>query len=286
MRKQFFSLLGVAALCLLLGQTAMAKKPAKLRVMTFNIRLDLESDGDNRWSNRETDVCNMLRYYAPDLLGMQEVVPRQLADLKRELTDYAVVGVGRDDGKAAGEHCPIFFRASRFELLAHGDFALNESPEVFGLKGWDASYNRMATWVVVRDRQSGRKLAYVNTHLDNDGATARREGIRLVVAMMARKAPGVPLVVTGDFNCAPSDGLFDILHNEGMESVHVLARVKYGPEWTFHDFGRLPIAHRDMLDYVVVGKTFRVDRYRVVADKPDHHYLSDHCPVMVDLTVR
>lgn len=276
MRQYFKTLLASVILFLPLALRAGNGQP--IDVMTFNIRLDVASDSVNAWPNRRDDVGLMLRYYAPDLIGMQEVRPNQLADLRRMLAGYGQVGVGRDDGRSAGEHCPIFYNGRRFELVRHGDFALGPDTKAFGRKAWDASYPRMATWVVVRDKASGRLLAYVNTHLDNDGQKARVEGIRLVVAEMGRLAPGLPLIVTGDFNCTGQEPL-QVLRSAGMANTREASPIVYGPAWSFHDFGRLPVARRDLLDYIFVSRDFQVESYRVVGDKPDGHWLSDHCPV-------
>ena len=53
-----------------------------LEVMTFNIRLDAPSDSANNWKYRKDNVCKMIAYYQPDLLGMQEVCHNQMEDLK------------------------------------------------------------------------------------------------------------------------------------------------------------------------------------------------------------
>jgi endonuclease/exonuclease/phosphatase family metal-dependent hydrolase len=201
-----------------------------LDVMTFNIRLDATSDGVNVWNNRKVDVLDMLNYYSPDLLGMQEVCPNQLDDLGNGLSTYAWLGVGRDDGHHKGEHCPIFYKKERFLLLDSGNFSLSATPEVFGVKGWDASYNRVATWAVLQDKQTGKKLAFVSTHLDNDGRMARAEGIKLVLRMMKKYAAGIPLVISGDFNSTEQDVLDILLQNE-MVNTRDMAQVIYGPNW-------------------------------------------------------
>lgn len=172
---------------------------AQTSVMTFNIRLDASVDGPNVWANRKAAVCEMLHYYSPDLLGLQEVCPNQMDDLKAGLPDYEALGVGRDDGKHMGEHSPVFFKKSRYKLIKHGDFSLSETPEVFGTKGWDASYNRVCSWAILKDLKSGKKIAFFNTHLDNDGQVARREGIRLILNRMKEYAPGLPAIITADY---------------------------------------------------------------------------------------
>ena len=69
-----------------------------------------------------------------------------------------------------------------------------------------------------------------------------------------------------------------------MKNAAKLATVTYGPSWTFHDFGRLPMEKRVLLDYVFTTNEANIDRYRVVKDTPDNGFLSDHYPVLVKLT--
>lgn len=257
-----------------------------LAVMSFNIRLDAASDSINNWRYRKDNVYRMIGYYDPDLLGMQEVCSNQMEDLKHGLPDYTALGVGRDDGKQGGEFSPVFFKTSRFKLISHGDFALSEHPEVFGVRGWDATYNRIATWAVLRDKASGRKLLYLNTHLDSDGKEARRESARLVLHKLKEIAQGIAVIVTGDFNGTPDEEPILIMEQGGMKNSVKAASVVYGPTWSYHDFYRIPVKERPLFDYVFVTQGIKVCRYRVIGDKPDDGFLSDHCPVIVDLTIK
>lgn len=52
----------------------------------------------------------MITYYAPDVVGMQEVLKNQLDDLKNRLPQYTVLGVGRADGKEKGNTVPCSIR--------------------------------------------------------------------------------------------------------------------------------------------------------------------------------
>ena len=45
--------------------------------MSFNIRLGVANDGENRWDLRKDLVVKTIRGYNPDLLGLQEVFPMQ-----------------------------------------------------------------------------------------------------------------------------------------------------------------------------------------------------------------
>lgn len=281
-------------LCCLLGTATLlgsckqsgTSQPQPLNVMSFNIRLDVAVDSANSWPYRKANVCHMLSYYTPDLLGMQEVLPNQLADLTQGLPQYTAIGVGRDDGKDTGEYSPVFFRTDRFELLKQGTFSLSEQPDSFGIKGWDAACNRIATWVILRDKLTDRQLAYFNTHLDHIGVAARREGIRLILQKMKELAPGLPTILTGDFNCLPTDEPSQILEAADMQNASKAAAIAYGPTWSFHNFGRIPVEERPLLDYIYVNGNTQVTRYRNIQDTPENGYYSDHNPVMAEISIQ
>lgn len=274
----------IASLLLLLCSCKGSSAPGELPldVMTFNIRLDAASDSANNWKYRKDDVYRMITYYQPDLLGMQEVCHNQMEDLKQGLPLYTALGVGRDDGKEGGEYCPIFFNTSRFNLVEYGNFSLSEHPETIGVKGWDASYNRITTWAILEEKSNGKKLAFFNTHLDNDGKLARNEGILLILNKMKEIAPHLPAIITGDFNCTSGEEPLQILKTNGMKNASKTASIAYGPSWSFQDFGRLPLKERVLLDYVFTTGEVKIDRYRVIQDSTDRGFLSDHYPVLVE----
>ena len=254
--------------------------------MTFNIRLDAPSDSANNWKYRKENVYQMITYYHPDLLGMQEVCHNQMEDLKQGLPQYTALGVGRDDGKEAGEYCPIFFNPNRFTLLKSGNFALSEHPDSIGIKGWDASYNRITTWAILKEKRNGKELVFFNTHLDNDGKIARKEIARLIVQKIKEIAPHIPAILTGDFNCTPDETPLQVLEKNGMKNSLKTANVTYGPSWSFHDFGRLTKEECTLLDYIFTTDNIEVNRYRVIQDKPNNGFLSDHYPILVKLAFK
>ena len=155
----------------------------------------------------------MIAYYAPDVVGMQEVVKNQLDDLKNRLPQYTALGVGRADGKEAGEYCSLFYKTDRFELIKNGNFGLSETPDTIGVKGWDAACERIVTWAILKDKTSGKKLAAFNTHFDHVGKVARRESAKLLLAKMHELAEGLPVILTGDFNgTVDSEPILSLIH--------------------------------------------------------------------------
>jgi mRNA deadenylase 3'-5' endonuclease subunit Ccr4 len=71
----------------------------QIKIMSYNIRLDLASDGENRWDNRKEMLAGQLQFYAPDFIGVQETLHHQLTYLDSTLTNYNYIGTARDDGK-------------------------------------------------------------------------------------------------------------------------------------------------------------------------------------------
>ena len=133
-----------------------------LKIATFNLRMDTPSDGENAWFHRKDMVNDLIRFYGFDLFGTQEGFTHQLNDILR-LSDYRFIGVGRDDGKDAGEHCAIFYRSDRFKVLDQGDFWLSEHPEKPG-RGWDGTCcNRICTWGKFEDLKNHKQFYFFNT---------------------------------------------------------------------------------------------------------------------------
>lgn len=261
---------------------------AQTRVMTFNIRYDNPYDGDNGWSRRKGEVVETIRKANADIVGTQEVLHHQFCDLKDALSDYAVVGVGREDGACKGEYEALWFKKEKFDSVATGHFWLSQWPDSAGSLGWDGACVRMASWALLRDKCSGKELLAVNTHLDHVGPVARREGVRLICQRLQSIAPGRPAVVMGDFNSGPSSAPVAFITSDDSgyrlcDSRRIAAKVQ-GPAWTFHNFGRLEEMDREIIDFIFTTPGVEVDNYQIIDNTVNAPMSSsDHCPVVVDI---
>lgn len=175
-----------------------------LRLMTFNVRYENPSDpGSRAWSQRVIGAVRMIHDEAPDVIGVQEALHGQAADLWVSLPDYEFFGVGRDDGLRAGEYSGIFHRRDRFivDPSERGTFWLSDTPEIPGSKTWGNDCPRVASWMRLTDRASGRAFYVFNTHWDHRNQRAREKGAALLAKRIAaRKHAGEPVVLLGDFN--------------------------------------------------------------------------------------
>lgn len=252
-----------------------------LKIATFNLRMDTPSDGENAWFHRKDMVNDLIRFYGFDLFGTQEGFTHQLNDILR-LSDYRFIGVGRDDGKDAGEHCAIFYRSDRFKVLDQGDFWLSEHPEKPG-RGWDGTcYNRICTWGKFEDLKNHKQFYFFNVHYEYEGDVARRESSNLMISRIKSIAGNQPVFLTGDFNAFPTEEPIRILNDSGFlnDSYKITKEAPFGPVCTYHGYDST-IKTEERLDYIWVTDSIQIDKYGVLTNTLYGHTPSDHFPVMV-----
>lgn len=261
----------------------------RIRAMTYNIRLDLASDGANAWPKRAALVAALVQHEAPDVLGMQEVLKHQKAFLETALPAYGFVGVARDDGLEQGEYSPLAWRKNRFELLDSGTFWLSPTPSTPS-KGWDAAYPRIATWATLRDRRSGKRFVALNTHFDHMGEIARVQSATVIADWAKRRREaGKGVIILGDFNATPASAAMTLLLNTAQTGFRdtrtATSDEPYGPAGTFNGF-RIDCDAAAPIDHILVSSDFRVLSYQVVTQHWGGRLPSDHYPVIADLEPR
>lgn len=260
------------------------KQAASINLISYNIRMNTESDGVNAWPLRKDKVIGLLNFHKPDLFGIQEGLPEQVADLAAGLPNFENVGVGRDDGKSAGEHMSIFYRKSRFQKIDWGTFWLNEATDKPGF-GWDAVCNRTCTWIKLKDLETKKTFYYFNTHFDHRGRIARVEAAKLILKFMKEiNLENLPVVLTGDFNSVKENEPIQILLKELKDTRSICLTTPYGPEGSSGGFEIKP--HTRIIDYIFANDRVNVLRHGILTDSNGQYYHSDHLPVMAEITFK
>lgn len=286
---------------------ALAMSAQSIFVGTYNIRYQNSGDekNGNVWATRCKVICDMINFEAPDVFGTQEVLIGQLRDLRAGLDNYDFIGVGRDDGKEAGEYSALFYKKDHLTLLNNGNFWLNETPDKPKL-GWDAACIRICTWGEFKQKQTGFHFFHFNLHMDHVGIVARREAAKLIVKKIREIAKGVPVIVTGDFNVDQNNEIFKIFTDSGiLKDSYSAARLRFAENGTFNSFDT-GLWSSSRIDHVFVSPEFAVDRYGILTNaywtqkeadarkgndapseielnKRDRRAPSDHYPVMVHM---
>jgi endonuclease/exonuclease/phosphatase family metal-dependent hydrolase len=252
-----------------------------IRVMTYNIRLDVASDGINQWSNRTEKLPAVILKYDPDLIGLQEAMHHQLMGILKALPGYSYIGVGRDDGKEKGEYSAILYKKSRFDMIRQKTSWLSEQPDVAGSKSWDAAITRVVTRGRFRDKRTGIEFLYFNTHFDHIGKEARQKSSAIILDLLRseRGNPTTPVIITGDFNSEPVEGAYKTISESGVIRD---ARPANSVEGTFCTFEVNGPPCR-LIDYIFYSPEWTAGNYMVIKDNDGKNYPSDHLPVIVDL---
>jgi endonuclease/exonuclease/phosphatase family metal-dependent hydrolase len=244
-----------------------ANAAATFNVATYNLRQ--QNDGDRRagngWEQRMPVMAQLIRFHDFDIFGTQEGFKNQLDDLKNSLPGFDYIGVGRDDGKDAGEHSAIFYRTDMFKLIDHGDFWLSEHPDRPGL-GWDAVCVRICTWGKFLHIPSGREILFFNLHMDHVGTTARVESAKLIQQRIAALGSDLPTFLTGDFNVDQFSPSYQTIVQGGMlNDSHNCSDFVYELNGTFNNYSTTGFT-KSRIDHVFVSPNVHVMKYGVLTD--------------------
>lgn len=261
---------------------ANAIQAQSVSFMTYNIRLDVASDGINAWPNRKDWLAAQVRFYQPAVLGIQEALPHQVSDLTERLPDYQHIGLFRD-GNGKGEASNVFFLKARFALLDSGTFWLSATPDTVS-RGWDAACNRVCTYALLRDKTTKKIFWVFNTHFDHIGETARINSVSLILEKIKTlNIKNYPVIFMGDLNSEPGSAVVTAL-SQHLTDTRTLVQQPFGPTGTFNafQFGQ-PVTHR--IDYIFVSNPAQVAviQHATLSDCDQLRYPSDHLPVLTIL---
>jgi endonuclease/exonuclease/phosphatase family metal-dependent hydrolase len=254
-----------------------------LKAMTYNIRLDVASDGINAWPLRKDFFASQIQFYEPDILGVQEAMPHQVEDLEQLLPQYKQVGMGRE-GVGKGESSNIFYKKEMFKVLQTSTFWLSETPELISM-GWDAACHRVCTYALFQEVKTNQLFWVFNTHLDHIGNQARTKGLELILSKIKQlNTKNQAVLLMGDFNSEPHEERIVALKKVMNDTRDISMNKPFGPSGTFNNFEH-NTAVTALIDYIFIAKksNLKVKKYAILSDSKDLKYPSDHLPVYVEL---
>ena len=254
-----------------------------LKMITYNIRLDVAIDGENNWSHRKKFFTSQIQFYEPDVFGIQEATPNQVIDISNSLSQYNHIGIGRE-GVGKGESSNIYYKKERFSVSTETTFWLSETPNEIS-KGWDAACNRVCTFALFEDLKSNKSFWVFNTHLDHIGEVARTKGIELILSKIeVVNDQKLPVIFMGDFNSEPNENRIIALKKIMNDSRELSVEKPFGPFGTFNNFQYNNPATKQ-IDYIFLSKSrfFIVNKYAVLTDSKNLRFPSDHFPVYIEM---
>ncbi|KAH7412844.1 Endonuclease/exonuclease/phosphatase [Cadophora sp. MPI-SDFR-AT-0126] len=274
-----------------------------IRIITHNIRYATEKPfkGEEFWEVRCPRLCSelVINSITPStFICLQEVLHSQLVDVHTALNEcpsaagtWDYIGVGRKNGKRAGEYSPIFYRPSVWKLKRWETNWLSPTPDVPS-KGWDAANIRIVTIGIFIHHETGQKVAVLSTHFDHEGVKSRRESAKLILAVvktLTDTEKPAAVLLAGDFNSPPDDDGYKIMTSpeSTMEDIclQVPKEKRSGNENTFTSFGYVD-RKMSRIDFIFSRKCDKIKylMYGVMANRfDDGIILSDHRACVADV---
>lgn len=290
-------------ICLLLASAIFSCKSSiaqEFTIGTYNLRYANHSDSvnGNGWGERSRVIINMIQFHGFDIFGTQEGLSHQLETLKAQLPGYQYIGVGRDDGKQAGEYSAIFYQTNKFDLLESGNFWLSTVTDKPN-KGWDAALPRICTWGKFKEKGTHFEFYMFNLHMDHIGVQARAESAKLILQKIKGFPKDKPVILTGDFNVDQYNESYTLLNTSGLlKDAFDLSLIKLASVGTFNNFSANDYNDK-RIDHIFLSKAFHVKRYGVLTDtyrslQTDNNTTtnktfyqarvpSDHFPVLIEV---
>jgi endonuclease/exonuclease/phosphatase family metal-dependent hydrolase len=272
-------------LSVLFGQ-APAPQPAAaapLTVMSFNIRYGTANDGDNHWLKRRDQLFDLLREQQADVVGLQEALHGQVEEILQAVPGYDYVGVGRGDGRRAGEYAAILFKSSRLRVRRSDTFWFSDTPGVVKSTSWGNQIERICTWAYFEDREGPSFFLY-NVHLDHISQPSREKSVGLLLERVKARDPKAPAVVTGDFNAGENNPAAAAMRTSFADTFRLL-HPDAAQAGTFNGF-KLGQTGGDKIDFVFVEPGTEVLAAEIVRASRDGRYPSDHFPVTARIRLR
>lgn len=257
--------------------------PGVINIMTFNIRFGTANDGINHWDNRRELVIDTITKHSPDILGLQEALNFQVDYIAKNIPEYHVYYVCRDNGDKEGESCAIFYDKDRFKLKNSGTFWFSDTPSKPSAH-WGNKHLRICSWVRLENKVDGMGFYIYNLHLDHISQNSREKSTVLLANKISQRKHKDPYVVMGDFNMSLGNpGMKYLLKIDTDTSYPQLISAWHSKHSQLPDtrtgHGFKGITEGSAIDHILVEEKTSIINADIDQQPVNGKYPSDHYPV-------
>ncbi|HWL53947.1 MAG TPA: endonuclease/exonuclease/phosphatase family protein [Chthoniobacteraceae bacterium] len=282
-------------------------KTETFKILTCNIRRatydSVDAKTGNNWDARKGFCAEIILRQKADIICFQELGRKQFSFLKKELAGYGWTEMRGKTPLGRDPYHAIAFRLDRFKKYSSGGYWLSETPHVPGSRSWGSSGIRMAEWVRLIDKASGKEFRVLNTHLDHIGQEARVQQARMLTEDSNAYPPDYPQILTGDFNVDTRNPAVELVRKAGWTDSYASIHGDEDPGFTFHHFQGPAYEKRQMrvdpvtfqtiffakqtagnahfpkmgkMDWIFLHGKMKASAAEIIRDDHDGHYPSDH----------
>jgi len=268
-----------------------AKPDGAIRIATHNVHyivMRRMTEGPwsvKGWEARKEALDRALKEVDADVIAFQEMESFNFGDGSANLArDYLLEQNPEYEAGANGDWNtfpitqPIFFRRDRFEMLDQGWFFFSDTPDVIYSRTFNGSWPAFASWVKLRELETGKDLRVVNVHFEYRSMSNRVKSADLVIERMRPALDaGERVLLVGDLNVLRYFKTWRMLAGEGWEFLPVVGSTFHRNQG-LHLFGAI--------DHIGLAGLMRaVGNPHVLRRSYDGVWPSDHYPVSADIVL-
>lgn len=263
--------------------TAELAEGADIRVMSYNIL-------HQNWSNvtslvpvegRDERVANILLYYMPDVVGLQEVSALWHQSLNELLVETGLYEKACEKNNANAYNMTTFLYNPRtVKLVDSYVIDLDKNSEI-----------RVFSVAIFEKLSDGTRFVVTNTHPAPTGQAenyARNfADLITLVGTELVKYQDLSLIMTGDFNTKEQSSMYtSFMKAANVKDAKYEAKVLVRDYCTFSGWEAAPKAgNANCIDHIFVNADTHVKLFNVVIDF-DVHNTSDHIPIYADIDLK
>lgn len=234
-------------------------------------------------SARVKRFAEYMNKVSADLIGTQEMNSDWLEKLSESMSGYESYGVkrGGDETEKKSEMNAIFWKKDKFSAIEKGTFWLSETPDIESRYD-GAGCNRICTWALLENAETGNIILFMNTHLDNASEEAANYGAEVIkeqIVQLGEKYSFDATVLTGDFNQTQGMAAYETIESVLNDSLTSFEDKKAG---TYQSWGEEEST--EPIDFIFLSDNTTAVNYEVLNDISEG-YVSDHYGVYTEWTI-
>lgn len=242
-------------------------------VLTLNLRFGLADDGVNSWKYRKKSYPSLLKKHGKDFIGFQEANDFQIDYIDNLLTEYNFIGQ-RKPSPDFWQNNIIFYKKP-WECIYKTHFFLSPTPTV-------PSRSRKSLWprqcTIGMFKNKNRRLICVNTHFDFE-KSVQIESAGMIVEMLSKLPPDVPVILMGDFNATPSSACYLFLTEKNQGEIKPYFKNAFQKPYPATHHGFTGSRNGDHIDWILYRGVIVPKTSNVLMSPVGEVYPSDHFPI-------
>lgn len=255
--------------------TAELAENADIRLMSYNILYSTEYLVEDRIGN----FLNILGYYKPDVIGLQETSAGSNEGWHEYIQDALVADeiylkACKSSDSVSGLMTTFLYNPNTVKLIDEYVIDLEEGSQI-----------RVLAVAVFERLSDGQRFVVTNTHPAPSGQYAANMTALLAAAKTElAKYSDLPFMMVGDYNTSESAEMYTTIQNElNVVDTKYAADILVREYNTYSGFGTAPIAGSEYcIDHIFANGNVDTKLYNIVIDH-DVEHTSDHIPIYVDV---